>query len=279
MPVIKNYFALGNAGILVKGFIPSSSNQACPRRIYLRACGLQEPVDSRALVTFAVGSALEEVFSKNNPTWEMSYRLPEMLKPFDMFPDFGVGLEADAVKKDDTGKIVAITELKSVSSTKIHKRVFAEGHYKLDNLIQLCSYLTYLGVERGFLMYTSVLYHSYTFNKEKITAKAGDKKVFAVTISEKGKFLVDKNETSVTVDSISRFGTYIACVLDGQVPFNQVLTPIDPVENEKVSCFYCPLREACEKADSWEDFERRAKTDCGFIEKLPEQPAVEVESD
>jgi len=278
---MKNYLALGNAGVLINGCIVSNNPQPCPRKIYARANNLEEPIDERALVTFALGRALEEVFAQQNPKWKTSYRLDEMLKPFEMFPEFGIGLEADAVLKNPDGTIKAITELKSVSSTNIYKEVFCEGHYKHDNLVQLCSYLTYLGVETGYLLYTSVLYHNFTFAKKDIKAKAGDKKGFTVKHKD-GVFYVDGEKTFISVESITNFGQYIACVLEGSVDFQSCLIPIsvEAFKGEKpktytkgedikhISCQYCSLRSVCLRATNWEEFLELAQIDGVLKPKL-----------
>lgn len=269
---MKNYLALGNAGLLINGCVVSNSPQPCPRKIYARANSLEEPIDERALVTFALGRALEEVFTQQNPAWTMNYRLSEMLKPFEMFPDFGIGLEADAALKNPDGSIKAITELKSVSSTSIYKEVFCENHYKHDNLVQLCSYLTYLGVETGYLRYTNVLYHNFTFAKKDIKAKAGDKKTFVVKCKN-GVFYVDDEKTFVSVESISNFGQYIACVLEGSVDFRSCLIPVSVEsfkgekpksfgsENANVACQWCSLKGVCSRATNWQEFLEFAQTD------------------
>ena len=267
---MNNYLPLGNSGQLVNGQIYDNSNQSCPRKIYARAVGFEEPIEDSSLVTFAVGNAVESVFFQKNPTWIASYRSPTPLAPFDMFPDFNIRLEADAVLMKD-GKIDKITELKSISSSKMAKKVFAEGEYKLENLVQLASYMVYLDVEKGFLYYQSTIYHSFECAKTKYSIRAGDKKVFSVTINDHGYFMVDGNRTPVSVDSILRFGEYIACVLAGEVPFKQVLIPVSSSEPEKgnVGCYYCPCKPYCESCDTWDSWLSACRLNGVLVEKQP----------
>ena len=267
MNIKKNYLAGGNSGVLLGVNIISKSSQSCPRKIYARACGFDEPIDDRAAYTFKLGFVNEEVFKERNPTWKTSFRMDEMPTPFpEMFPDFKLGLEADAVRIVDD-KITHIAELKSVSSTTTLKEVFAEGKPKFDNLVQLLHYLTWFDVDKGYLIYTNFIYHTFTFKGESFKKKAGDKKMFNIEKRD-CNFLVDGEKSLITTTSIKNYAEYIACVLDGQVQFTDVLIPVDIEKQEKIACQWCPLKPFCEASGDWEDWLRNCLENNVLIERV-----------
>jgi hypothetical protein len=234
-----------NIGILVNGNILSTQDGCCPKIIYLRNHKVEEPINTRSAVTFALGSLLEGPFAESHPWVQMNLRPKETLLVTD---NCGLGLEADGYDKER--KIA--WELKSVSSTSTLKTVFAEGKYKLPNVIQLACYLLFLDTEdtpmnSGILRYTSVIYDKFTSDKVKYNIKAGD--TFNFKVQWEGERLhVDGKPTIITASAISGFVEYVAFVLENNPPANQVLSPVDE-EGTKIACQYCHWKNECQAAE------------------------------
>lgn len=241
----KYSIAGGNAGILVRGCIPSTTSHCCPRVIALRNARIEEPPSKSSSVTFSLGSLLELPFAEANPNVQMNFRPPETLL---VTENCGLGLEADGLDRERR----LLWELKSISSTKTLKSVFGEGQYKIANVIQLAYYLLFLDSEEtpinsGILRYTSVIYDSFTCDKVKYNIKAGDTRDFKVQWNGETLFVDDK-PTGITAESISRFVEFVAWVLENNPPVNEVLTPVDE-SGTRVSCMYCYWREECQCAE------------------------------
>lgn len=236
----------GNIGILVNGRILSKTNQGCPRRIALRNAGIQEPIDERAEITFAIGKALEGVFAKINPTYKMNVRLNEMPQ---ITEKVCYGVECDAY--DPNGQVVY--ELKSVSSTKMLKSVFVHREYKLDNLIQLAQYMMVfdseeMPIQKGILRYTNTVYDSFTVAKKEHKFAAGDIAEFHA-VWNGNVLVVDGKPSPVTQSAIVAFLEYAAWVLESRPKVTDIVKPLDE-EGECIACRWCHWREYCEAAEA-----------------------------
>lgn len=240
----------GNSSIVRNGVLYGSSPSNCLRMVLLRHHGVEFQPDERSLKVFTIGHLNEELFERDYLAG---------IEGLEKEKNVVVGL-SDSV--DFSGHIDYSTpgllyELKSCTSDNTHRKVFTQGKYKIENLIQLATYLFMTETSEGYLCYTS-----YT---DKIQYKTLDKVLMddIVRLAEESdretiKILVTFNENGEVIAKGKGSGVFISDILEFQntavnVLENQVIHPDRPEPFEANSrftaCSNCPLNRLC---DEWE---------------------------
>jgi hypothetical protein len=229
----------GNSGVLLQGKIIGNSAQSCPIKAYLRSWGVEEKLDARALYTFSVGKAQEEVFAQLHPDFKMGVLPNTEAMAVDGIP---IRAEVDAVAPDGT-----FFELKSVSSTKKLNPYFVAGEYSFDNLVQLAFYMAVFLQPKGVLKYTAAVYHDTTIAKVPYKFVPGYSREYVVNYNEQGRFYVDGKSTMITTDSIYRHIELIAWVFNSLPRVDEIPIPYSVDKpDEVVACRWCPFKEVCQ---------------------------------
>jgi hypothetical protein len=242
---------IGNSAAMQHGIIKGDAN-GCPR-VNLIRCFEGQPIvsDRRSLITFAVGTALENVvFSWLKAEYGDSIKADVAMEEQITDNVWVVG-HADFVWKLPDGRY-KIGEHKSCSSVGVVEKVFVERHYKPNNLAQLCHYLLVSEATEGELIYTSAIYCKRSETKAKCAynVKAGDQAIFKVRIADNGAILVDESPAPFDVSDLLQWREYQAELIENRrldaPPESWEATPW-PV------CQGCAFQEVCEKYDTCHD--------------------------
>lgn len=240
----------GNSSIMRRGVLYGSSSSNCLRMILLRDKGIQFEADAKSKKVFAIGHLNEDLFERDylsdtpNVTKEMEVQI-------------GLSDNVDFIGHVDLHTPGLIYELKSCTSDNTYKKVFVEGKYKKENLIQLATYLLMTETPEGYLCYTS-----YT---DKIQYKALDKideaaipqlaeesereTVFIpVTFSDDGKVLANNADSGIKVEDILEFQEAAINVLENDIVYPDRPEPFDS-SDRFTACSSCPLNSVC---STWE---------------------------
>lgn len=238
----------GNSvGYIRNGVLFSDSSSGCLRRIFLRANGVEETNhDKRTLNVFALGHYSEELFEETYLKGKFEYdKEKKVVVPLSDLVEFAGS--SDYVVKD------CVYELKSCTSSNTYKKVFKDGNWKQDNLVQLVNYMIALEIPVGKLCYTSFCdkmdYKDLAkYSEEEVLELARqskkETKVFNVTITEEGKICVENVVVPLTVKDIMTFQEVAADVLGNQKVY------LDRPSQEEASffspCGYCPASSVCD---------------------------------
>lgn len=236
----------GNSSIMKRGVLYGSSSSNCLRMILLRDKGVQSVPDARSKKVFAVGHLNEDLFFSDYLSLT-----PKVIKELEV--KVGISDNVDFIGHCDFACPGLLYELKSCTSDNTYKKVFIEGKYKKENLIQLATYLLMTETPDGYLCYTS-----YT---DKIQYKALDKiheadihelaneskreTVFIkVSFSDDGKVLANDVDTGIKVEDILEFQAAAINVLENDIIHPDRPEPLEPGDRF-TACSSCPLNYVC----------------------------------
>jgi len=228
--------------VLLGGRVMGGANQ-CLNAIVVRAwTGQPRVTERRALVTFAVGSAVEAVVLKwvQEGGRDVKGDVPVQEEITDRVVMDG---HVDFVERLEDGGFFAF-EHKTVSSLGVAEKVFRDRHYKPDNLAQLVNYMATLEAERGQLIYTATVYATNKTRGSEFKIAAGDQAIFDVQITPTGEILVDNEPAPFHVNDVLRFRDVAARVIERQVIGSEPPTGWDG--NFFSPCKDCWLQEHCE---------------------------------
>lgn len=240
----------GNSSIVKRGVLYGASSSNCLRMILLRDKGIQSEPDARSKKVFAVGHLNEELFEKDylSSTENVSREMEVQV---------GLSDNVDFVGHCDFAVPGLLYELKSCTSDNTYRKVFVEGKYKKENLIQLATYLLMTETPEGYLCYTSytdkIQYKSLDkINEADIPQLAEDSEretVFIhVTFSDDGKVLADGDDTGIKVENILDFQKIAISVLENDIVYPDRPEPFD--SNDRfTACSSCALNSVC---TAWE---------------------------
>lgn len=218
--------------------------------VLLRDKGIQLPIDAKTKKVFLVGGLNEDLFERDylsdtsNVTKEMEVQ---------------VGLSDNVVFVGHVDLHIPglIYELKSCTSDNTYKKVFVEGKYKKENLIQLATYLLMTETPEGYLCYTSytdkIQYKSLDKIDETVIPQLAEESeretVFIpVTFSDDGKVLANSADSDIKIEDILEFQEAAVNVLENDVVYPDRPEPFDP-NDRFTACSSCPLNSVC---STWE---------------------------
>jgi hypothetical protein len=240
----------GNSSIMKRGVLYGASSSNCLRMVLLRDKGIQFEADARSKKVFAIGHLNEDLFER-----DYLASTPDVVKEMEV--KVGLSDNVDFCGHIDLTVPGLLYELKSCTSDNTYKKVFIEGKYKKENLIQLATYLLMTETPEGYLCYTS-----YT---DKIQYKLLDKineadipqlaeesereTVFIhVTFSEDGKVLANDADSGIKVENIISFQEAAINVLENNTIYPDRPEPFDS-SDRFTACSSCPLNSVC---TTWE---------------------------
>ena len=247
----------GNSSIIKRGVLYGASSSNCLRMVLLRDKGIQSEPDARSKKVFAIGYLNEDLFERDYLS-----STPDVVKEMEV--QVGLSDSVDFVGHIDIAVPGLLYELKSCTSDNTYKKVFIEGKYKKENLIQLATYLLMTETPEGYLCYTSytdkIQYKSLDKVNEadipQLAEESERETVFIhVTFSEDGKVLVNDADSGIKVENIISFQEAAINVLENDIVYPDRPEPFD--SNDRfTACSSCPLNTVC---STWE--KKRWSTD------------------
>lgn len=247
----------GNSSIMKNGVLYGASSSNCLRMVLLRDKGVQSTPDARSKKVFALGHLNEDLFIEDH----LKNR-DDLVKEMEVV--VRISDNVDFCGHIDIGTPGFLYELKSCSSDNTYKKVFVEGGYKKENLIQLATYLLMTETEEGYLCYTSyvdkIQYKKLDKIKEAdILQLANDSEretvMLHVTFSEVGDVLIEGEESGVSVQDILEFQKNAVNILENASIYPDRPEPFE-ANSRFTACYSCPLNNLC---SLWE--EKRFSTD------------------
>lgn len=239
----------GNSSIIKKGVLYGSSSSNCLRMILLRDKGIQSKPDEKSKKVFTIGHLNEDLFIKDYFTDIEIEKEKEVV--------VGLSDNVDFCGHIDLAVSGLLYELKSCTSDNTYKKVFTEGRYKKENLIQLATYLLMTETQEGYLCYTSytdkIQYKSLDkINEADIPQLAEESEretVFIhVTFSEDGKVLTNNDDSGIKIENIIEFQEVAINILENDIVYPDRPEPFD--SNDRfTACSSCPLNTTC---STWE---------------------------
>lgn len=243
----------GNAAIYRNGEIRTDTSSGCPRMFKLRSIGFQPAInDPRTLKVFKLGQMFEDWYGDNNPQLEKEREVR-----------FEVNDDVEFIGHIDYSDEEYLYELKSVTSKNTFREVFKKKKPKMQNVLQLATYMVALERDKGKLIYgsfTNTLQYDMLedLDDDKFedicdTLKPDATMEFNITISDSGTFSCDGEEIDLHVSDIVEFWEAASqIILDDEVP----------VKPEKINsksffgpCDFCELKNICaNEYDSWDEF-------------------------
>ena len=236
----------GNSSIMRRGVLYGASSSNCLRMVLLRDKGVQSEPDARSKKVFAVGHLNEELFEQDYLS-----SIPEIEKEKEV--RVGLSDNVDFVGHIDFAGPGLLYELKSCTSDNTYKKVFIEGKYKKENLIQLATYLLMTETPEGYLAYTS---YTDTIQYKKLD-KIKEDDIFPlmeqseretvlihVTFTDSGQILANGDDTGVHVGDILAFQETAVAVLENDTIYTDRPEPFDS-KDKFTACGMCPLSNVC----------------------------------
>lgn len=240
----------GNSSIMRRGVLYGASSSNCLRMVLLRDKGIQFEADARSKKVFAIGHLNENLFYQDylSDVYGVEEEKEVQIELSD---------SVDFVGHIDFAVPGLLYELKSCTSDNTYKKVFIEGKYKKENLIQLATYLLMTETPEGYLCYTSytdkIQYKSLDkINEADIPQLAEESEretVFIhVTFSEDGKVLANDADSGIKVENIISFQEAAINVLENDIIYPDRPEPFDS-SDRFTACSSCPLNSVC---TTWE---------------------------
>lgn len=245
----------GNSvGYIRRGVLYSDSSSGCLRRILLRAHGVEETNhNKRTLNVFALGVYSEELFEEIYLAGKFEYdREKQIVVPLSKNVEFS-GRSDYVVKSPD-----CVYELKSCTSKNTYKKVFKDGQWKQDNLVQLVNYMLFWEIAVGKLCYTSYCdlldYKTLgDFTEERVKELARESKketrVFDVVFDWEGFVCVDGKRTELNVTEVLSFQQSACNALENDIVC--VDRPQQETESMFNACYSCPARTVCDRFEQF----------------------------
>lgn len=235
---------IGNSAFATETENLTNDANGCYRIILLRSLGYEAqpitPFDRiRQKLTFALGHANEEVMAEDYAEKGHKVERERVIKG----EIYGLSYEGHI---DLTVDDLQLVELKGVSSINSYVDIIRDGHYKLNNLAQLVSYLFLEKKQCGVLRYTNFIY-SPAAQATGVTKKdmSWDKispgyRDFLVEIDfDTEQIVVDRVPIPLTLENIRIHKKVSAEVISKELVHS---TPL----KTKV-CSFCMLRDYCSK--------------------------------
>ena len=243
----------GNASTYRNGEYLTDTSSGCPRLIKLRAYDFQPSVsDPKTQKIFKLGHLFEEWYGEKHPELDKESEVR-----------FNVTDDVEFIGHIDYSDKDYLYELKSVTSKNTYREVFRKLKPKIQNVLQLTTYMVALERDKGKLIYGSFV-ETVQYDKideidddefEEIceTIKPDETVEFLIEVQEDGKFLCNKEELDLTVTDIVDFWNAAAdMICDEEVPAKpKKLKPT----NYFSPCHFCEMKNICAiDYDSWNEF-------------------------
>lgn len=247
----------GNAAIYRNGEFLTDSSSGCLRIAKLRSYGFQPAIlEPRTLKVFKIGNLFEDWFGKE----QFTLKKEEQVK-FQIIKDVEFIGHIDYMDDD------FLYELKSVTSKNTYREVFKKNKPKMQNVLQIATYMVALERDKAKLIYGSFV-KTVTYDKlEELgddefeemceTLKPDELMEFNIKICEDGNFYYGTDGTyrslGLHIRDITEFWNEAAKILmDDDVPSKP--TKLD-AKSYFGPCDYCDMKNICaSEYDSWDQF-------------------------
>lgn len=242
MNQFNNFVIRGSScGIVRNGEFVGDSDVVCPRKSLLRHVKIEETHSATTQAIFAIGHQFEKYFETLHPECEFEKLI---------IVDKVLEGHADAVSSD------MVYELKSVTSKNSKKKYIKERKCKVENVLQLATYLSALEMNKGQLIYGDYT-HICTYDKlvkmhpDQIASlfegAIPEMHVFEIEINEQGYVLVDgQHFHNINVTELFEFQDKLHELVKARV-----LPPrIEQFDTNSWGgpCKYCKLSPLCDSA-------------------------------
>lgn len=244
----------GNAAIYRNGDFLTDSSSGCLRIAKLRSNEFQAAVDDpRTMKVFKIGHMFEDWFETQSKT---PLKKEEQVR-------FEINKNVEFIGHIDYMDDDFLYELKSVTSKNTFREVFKKNKPKMQNVLQLATYMVALERDKAKLIYGSfvktVTYDQLDelgddeFEEMCDTLKPDQTIEFNIHMCEDGHFYCNNVEIGLHILDITEFWNEAASILiDEEVPPK-------PEKLDAKSffgpCDYCQLKDICaSEYDSWDQF-------------------------
>lgn len=241
----------GNSGVLTSdGLVKASDSGSCLRVIFLRAEGIQAPVDFKSQLTFALGYAWENVFSALSDSKKFNLRSQVSIGPKEIEGSSVTFTgTADFILDFPNGQSIAV-DTKSVSSINSYIDLFQKGKVKTNYIAQLATYMDFLNINTGYLAPASFIYAGKAHMTAGTFRETGGKiepSMKLIPISIDGSTISVNGEESIfTLEDIKRHRQAAAISIE-----TRTIAPNRPESTSGYSvCHFCKFRNACDQYDT-----------------------------
>lgn len=248
----------GNAAIYRNGEVRTDASSGCPRMFKLRSYQFQPAItEPRTLKVFKIGQMFEDWYGDTNPQLEKEREVR-----------FDINEDVEFIGHIDYSDEDFLYELKSVTSKNTFREVFKKQKPKMQNVLQLATYMVALERDKGKLIYgsfTNTLQYDMLeeldddkFEEICDTLKPDATMEFNITISDSGIFSCNGQELDLQVADIVEFWEAAAEIIcDEEVPAKPA--QLDP-KSYFGPCSFCELKNICaNEYDSWDQFYHTVK--------------------
>lgn len=249
----------GNAAIFRNGEFRTDSSSGCVRIAKLRSNDFQAAIDEpRTLKVFKIGHMFEDWFQYQSKT---PLKKEEQVK-------FEINKDVEFIGHIDYMDDEFLYELKSVTSKNTYRDVFKKKKPKMQNVLQLATYMVALERDKGKLIYGSFLKTVSYDQLEELgddefedmcdTLKPDELMEFNIHMCENGHFYCNNVEIGIHILDITEFWNEAAKLI-----INKDIPPRPEKLDSKSffgPCDYCPLKDICaNEYDSWDEFYQTVK--------------------
>lgn len=241
----------GNSGVLgIDGIVKASDSGSCLRVIFLRAEGIQAPVDFRSHLTFALGYAWESVFSslEGSEKFKLRSQIPIGPEPIQgsSVPFTGT---ADFIMDFPNGQSIAV-DTKSVSSINSYIDLFQKGKVKTNYVAQLVTYMEFLKLNTGYLAPASFIYAGkghMTAGTFRDTGGKIEPSMKLIPIQLHGsQIVVNGDPADFNLDDVRRHREAAAFSIE-----TRTISPTRPQSTSGYSvCHFCKFKNACDQFET-----------------------------
>lgn len=248
----------GNAAIYRNGEVRTDTSSGCPRMFKLRSYQFQPAItEPRTLKVFKLGQMFEDWYGDTNPQLEKEREVR-----------FDINENVEFIGHIDYSDEDFLYELKSVTSKNTFREVFKKQKPKMQNVLQLTTYMVALERDKGKLIYGSfvktVTYDQLEelgedeFEEMCDTLKPDQTIEFNIHMCENGHFYCNNVEIGLHISDITEFWNKAASILiDEEVPAKPA--QLDP-KSYFGPCNFCELKNICaNEYDSWDQFYHTVK--------------------
>jgi hypothetical protein len=247
MKTLDNFIIRGSStGVYRNGEFYTGSDVGCPRKTILRHLNIQQTVSEKTKEIFNIGFIFEEWFCS---------QFPDAIKEKEVNSSMLQG-HCDLVSDE------FVYELKSCTSKNTYKTVFKDNKPKVQNIIQLVTYMIELEMNKGKLVYGSYV-HVCDYSKLMKMQSDQIKTIFDGAVPVLKEFNVEIEEDGTVLVNGEHFHNLnVTEILDFQINLHELvkkkqLPPMVEALDQTTwdsPCKWCPLQALCESAPDLETF-------------------------
>lgn len=237
---IADNFRCSSSAFAWGDLVHTKYKSGCLRKILLQSVEVNETIRKHSA---DVGDINETRHEKRLKDANVSYvRELEFQRPHESVGGLTVSGHVDFVLLDEKAKPISVDELKSITSINVYREVIKNGHYTVENLAQLCTYMGEVNVHEGRLIYTY-----YTFDKDALEWTATDERIFNVSYDEFGRIIVDGKPSMFTMHDILAHRRLAGIAIRDKEVLARPYRHDAPFVG---TCHWCPFKPVCDQYDT-----------------------------